>query len=203
MRLASPPGRRLGRGKIRSTLAVVGPVDRNAVGPIIMAHESSVFFSGDVRGGRIATRNLVPARRALRGIRRRFHVRIIVDLVRCQSYGQCIYAAPTVFRFNGEASLEFDYAPDDALREKVSVLSPPARSRRFASVCRMRRQRGSHPSPREARRDGRRCRGERSVRRSGRHCWRVPGRLARCRSAPPRWLHRVADPDRRRALPAV
>jgi ferredoxin len=46
-------------------------------------------------------------------------VRIIVDLVRCQSYGQCIYAAPTVFRFNGEASLEFDYAPDDALREKV------------------------------------------------------------------------------------
>ena len=28
-------------------------------------------------------------------------------------------AAPTVFRFNGEASLEFDYAPDDALREKV------------------------------------------------------------------------------------
>ncbi|MDF2761547.1 MAG: ferredoxin [Thermomicrobiales bacterium] len=46
-------------------------------------------------------------------------MRIIVDLVRCQSYGQCIYAAPTVFRFNGEASLEFDYAPDDALREKV------------------------------------------------------------------------------------
>ena len=37
-------------------------------------------------------------------------MRIIVDLVRCQSYGQCIYAAPTVFRFNGEASLEFDYA---------------------------------------------------------------------------------------------
>ena len=46
-------------------------------------------------------------------------MRIIVDLVRCQSYGQCTYAAPTVFRFNGEASLEFDYAPDDALREKV------------------------------------------------------------------------------------
>ena len=46
-------------------------------------------------------------------------MRIIVDLVRCQSYGQCVYAAPTVFRFNGEASLEFDYAPDDALREQV------------------------------------------------------------------------------------
>jgi ferredoxin len=46
-------------------------------------------------------------------------VRVIVDLVRCQSYGQCVYAAPTVFRFNGEESLEFDYAPDDALREQV------------------------------------------------------------------------------------
>ena len=46
-------------------------------------------------------------------------MRILVDLIRCQSYGQCIYAAPTVFRFNGEQSLELDYAPDDALREQV------------------------------------------------------------------------------------
>lgn len=46
-------------------------------------------------------------------------MRIIVDLVRCQSYGQCVYAAPTVFRFNGEEALEFDYTPDDALREEV------------------------------------------------------------------------------------
>ncbi len=51
--------------------------------------------------------------------RRSPNVRILVDLVRCQSYGQCIYAAPSVFRFNGEQSLEFDYAPDDALREQV------------------------------------------------------------------------------------
>lgn len=46
-------------------------------------------------------------------------MRVIVDLVRCQSYGQCIYAAPAVFRFNGEESLEFDYAPDDGERERV------------------------------------------------------------------------------------
>ena len=46
-------------------------------------------------------------------------MRIIVDLARCQSYGQCIYAAPSVFRFNGEQALEFDYAPDEALREHV------------------------------------------------------------------------------------
>ena len=46
-------------------------------------------------------------------------MRIIVDLVRCQSFGQCVYAAPTVFRFNGGEALEFDYAPDENLREAV------------------------------------------------------------------------------------
>ena len=46
-------------------------------------------------------------------------MRIIVDLVRCQSYAQCVYAAPAVFRLNGEESLEFDYAPDERERERV------------------------------------------------------------------------------------
>lgn len=46
-------------------------------------------------------------------------MRIVVDLNRCQSYGQCVFAAPTVFRMYGEESLEYDYDPDDALREQV------------------------------------------------------------------------------------
>jgi len=46
-------------------------------------------------------------------------VRIVVDLNRCQSYGQCVFAAPAVFRMYGEESLEYDYNPDDALRELV------------------------------------------------------------------------------------
>ena len=46
-------------------------------------------------------------------------MRIVVDLNRCQSYGQCVFAAPTVFRIYGEESLEYDYNPDDALREQV------------------------------------------------------------------------------------
>ena len=60
-------------------------------------------------------------------------MRVIVDLVRCQSYGQCVYAAPTVFRFNGEESLEFDYAPDEALREQVerAVAACPVRAIRI------------------------------------------------------------------------
>jgi hypothetical protein len=44
------------------------------------------------------------------------HMRIVVDLNRCESYVQCVFAAPTVFRLIGEESFEFDYAPDDAVR---------------------------------------------------------------------------------------
>ena len=46
-------------------------------------------------------------------------MRILVDLNRCQSYAQCVYAAPAVFWMRGEESLEYDYNPDDALRELV------------------------------------------------------------------------------------
>ncbi|MEU1626731.1 ferredoxin [Streptomyces sp. NPDC020096] len=46
-------------------------------------------------------------------------MRLVVDLNRCQSYGQCVYAAPTVFRFHGEESLEYDYAPDTSARPAV------------------------------------------------------------------------------------
>ncbi|GCE24120.1 ferredoxin [Dictyobacter kobayashii] len=46
-------------------------------------------------------------------------MRIVVDLNRCQSYGQCCFAAPTVFHFHNGESLEYDYAPDDAMQEQV------------------------------------------------------------------------------------
>ncbi|HEX3789749.1 MAG TPA: ferredoxin [Pseudonocardiaceae bacterium] len=41
-------------------------------------------------------------------------MRIVVDLNRCQSYGQCVFAAPEVFRFRGEESLEYDHVPGPA-----------------------------------------------------------------------------------------
>jgi ferredoxin len=47
-------------------------------------------------------------------------MRIVVDLNRCQSYGQCVFAAPEVFRWHGEESLEYDYAPDEARRGEVT-----------------------------------------------------------------------------------
>ncbi|MEW2433875.1 ferredoxin [Streptomyces caniferus] len=46
-------------------------------------------------------------------------LRLVVDLNRCQSYGQCVYAAPTVFRFHGEEALEYDYAPGPGTRREV------------------------------------------------------------------------------------
>ena len=46
-------------------------------------------------------------------------MRVVVDLNRCQSYGQCVFAAPTVFRMHGDESLEYDYAPDEALAGQV------------------------------------------------------------------------------------
>ena len=46
-------------------------------------------------------------------------MKIVVDLNRCRGYGQCVFAAPKVFRFHGEQSLEYDYDPDDELRVQV------------------------------------------------------------------------------------
>jgi ferredoxin len=39
-------------------------------------------------------------------------MRVVVDLNRCQSYGQCVFAAPEVFRFRGAESLEYVHEPD-------------------------------------------------------------------------------------------
>jgi ferredoxin len=46
-------------------------------------------------------------------------MRIAVDLNRCLTYGQCVFAAPSVFELRGEEILEYEYAPDDSLREQV------------------------------------------------------------------------------------
>jgi ferredoxin len=44
---------------------------------------------------------------------------VIVDLSRCEVYGQCVFAAPDAFTLRGEDYLEFDPAPDEALREHI------------------------------------------------------------------------------------
>src|SRR3954447_18105458 len=56
--------------------------------------------------------------RGVRG-RRDVHMKVVVDLTRCQGYAQCAFAAPDVFTIRGDEALLYDPAPDDAQREKV------------------------------------------------------------------------------------
>jgi ferredoxin len=44
---------------------------------------------------------------------------VVVDLNRCQAYGQCCFFAPDVFKLHGEEALWYDPAPDEAQREHV------------------------------------------------------------------------------------
>ena len=46
-------------------------------------------------------------------------MKVTVDLALCQDHGQCAIAAPKVFRMNDEGRLEYDGAPDQAMREYV------------------------------------------------------------------------------------
>lgn len=41
-------------------------------------------------------------------------MRIVVDLIRCQSSELCAFAAPSVFQFPGEAALADDAPPDSS-----------------------------------------------------------------------------------------
>ncbi|MDI5963381.1 ferredoxin [Streptomyces sp. SL13] len=55
---------------------------------------------------------------------------VVIDLNRCQSYGQCVYAAPEVFRFRGGESLEYDHVPDARYEQAVerAALACPVRA---------------------------------------------------------------------------
>ncbi|MGI8332149.1 FAD-dependent oxidoreductase [Actinomadura scrupuli] len=46
-------------------------------------------------------------------------MRLVVDLPRCQGYGQCAFAAPEVFRMRGDEGLLYEPNPGDGQREKV------------------------------------------------------------------------------------
>ena len=43
-------------------------------------------------------------------------MRVVVDLARCQSYGQCVFAAPEIFELTGQEVLEYDSAPSEESR---------------------------------------------------------------------------------------
>ena len=46
-------------------------------------------------------------------------MRLVVDLTKCQGYGQCAFLAPDVFRMDGEEALHYHGDPPDAERERI------------------------------------------------------------------------------------
>ncbi|WP_162795491.1 ferredoxin, partial [Nonomuraea lactucae] len=46
-------------------------------------------------------------------------MRVLIDLTRCQGYGQCVFLAPDVFTMHGEEAVTYDPDADDARREHI------------------------------------------------------------------------------------
>jgi ferredoxin len=46
-------------------------------------------------------------------------IKIDVDMMLCQHYGQCVFEAPTIFHLNDDDKLEYVAEADDELRGAV------------------------------------------------------------------------------------
>ncbi|MFF9571525.1 ferredoxin [Streptomyces sp. NPDC014685] len=46
-------------------------------------------------------------------------MQVVVDMNKCQDHGQCVFAAPDVFRFDDEGRLAHVADPDESLRAEV------------------------------------------------------------------------------------
>lgn len=46
-------------------------------------------------------------------------MKVVVDSSKCQDNGQCVFAAPDVFRLDENGRLSYVPDPDDALRDDV------------------------------------------------------------------------------------
>ncbi|MFD9097776.1 ferredoxin [Streptomyces collinus] len=46
-------------------------------------------------------------------------MKVVVDMNKCQDHGQCVFAAPDVFRLDANGHLGYVAEPADALREEA------------------------------------------------------------------------------------
>ena len=54
-------------------------------------------------------------------------MKVVVDLNRCQGYGQCVYAAPNIFQLKGPEILAYDPAPPEQCAMRSSARYMPVR----------------------------------------------------------------------------
>ena len=59
---------------------------------------------------------------------------IVVDMDKCQHYGQCVFEAPTIFALNEDDKLEYQATADDSLEDDVQAAIDvcPMQAIRFA-----------------------------------------------------------------------
>lgn len=57
-------------------------------------------------------------------------MRIHVDMDKCETHAQCVFAAPETFALDDDDELVYDPDPDDGLREKIerAVLTCPVQA---------------------------------------------------------------------------
>ncbi|MEV5708703.1 FAD-dependent oxidoreductase [Actinoallomurus sp. NPDC052274] len=76
-------------------------------------------------------------------------MRVIVDLTRCQGYGQCAFLAPDVFTMNGQEALLYDPDADDAQREHIlrAAAACPVQAIHVDRMATQHRGTGAGPAP--------------------------------------------------------
>ncbi|MDA1360994.1 ferredoxin [Glycomyces luteolus] len=57
-------------------------------------------------------------------------MKIRVDMAKCETHAQCVFAAPEAFSLDDDDELVYDANPDDALRAKIeqAVLACPVQA---------------------------------------------------------------------------
>lgn len=57
-------------------------------------------------------------------------MKIRVDMTRCETHAQCVFAAPEVFALDDDDELVYDAAPDEGLRAAVeqAVIACPVQA---------------------------------------------------------------------------
>ena len=79
-------------------------------------------------------------------------MRVVVDLTKCQGYGQCAFLAPSTFVMDGEEGLHFVAEPPEGERERVlrAAAACPVQAIAMELSAKASRWRGRRKGPMQA-----------------------------------------------------